>query len=304
MASSAVLTLVACGRQTGVVLDSGDGVTQVVPVYEGHCLHHASHRLDLAGCDITDYLIRLLMERGCSLRTTTAEREITDYLIRLLRERDGTPESAIIDHHIIECIRALRESGSSLPTTAEREIARDIKEKFGCVARNFNKELEDFSGGQQYSLPDGKVSLLSSASPLLLSSHPLQVITIGNERFRCTELLFQPSLIGAEAPGIHEMIYNAIMKCDIELRNDLFANIVIAGGTTKFPGTAERLLQELRNLAWSSVNVNVTAPPVDGRWSAWVGGSILSSQQSFRSAWITMAEYNEHGPSIVHRKCF
>ena len=63
-----------------------------------------------------------------------------------------------------------------------------------------------------------------------------QVITIGNERFRCPEVLFQPSLIGKESVGIHETTYNSIMKCDVDIRKDLYANIVLSGGTTMFPG--------------------------------------------------------------------
>ena len=64
----------------------------------------------------------------------------------------------------------------------------------------------------------------------------LKVITIGNERFRCPEVLFQPSFIGKESVGVHETTYNSIMKCDVDIRKDLYANTVLSGGTTMFPG--------------------------------------------------------------------
>lgn len=64
----------------------------------------------------------------------------------------------------------------------------------------------------------------------------LQVITIGNERFRCPEVLFNPSMVGMEANGIHDTTFNSIMKCDVDIRKDLYSNIVLSGGTTMFPG--------------------------------------------------------------------
>jgi len=70
VAIQAVLTLYAQGLQSGVVVDSGDGVTHIVPVYDGFSLPHLTRRLDVAGRDVTRYLIKLLLMRGYAFNRT------------------------------------------------------------------------------------------------------------------------------------------------------------------------------------------------------------------------------------------
>ena len=238
----AVLSLYASGRTTGIVLDSGDGVTHTVPIYEGYNLPHAIMRIDLAGRDMTDYLVKLLSEVG-----------------------------------------------QSFASSAEREIVRDIKEKLCYVALDFDNEMKTFAESSAmdkvYELPDGNT------------------VTVGNQRFRCPEALFQPMKLGKEFAGVHELTFNSIMKCDVDVRKDLYGNIVLSGGSTMYPGIAERLNKEIVALAPSSMKIKVIAPP-ERKYSVWIGGSILSSLSTFQTMWITKAEYEESGPGIVHRKCF
>jgi actin, other eukaryote len=128
------------------------------------------------------------------------------------------------------------------------------------------------------------------------------VVTVGHERFRCPEVLFNPTLIGKESKGIDTYLYDTIMKCDIDLRKDLFSNIVLSGGTTMYPGLSERLTKELKTMCPPNTNVRVVAPP-ERKYSVWIGGSILTSLNTFQERWITREDYEECGPSIVHKKC-
>lgn len=93
------------------------------------------------------------------------------------------------------------------------------------------------------------------------------------------------------------------MRCDVDVRKDLYGNIVMSGGTTMYSGISERLNKEVVALAPSSMKIKVVAPP-ERKYSVWIGGSILSSLSTFQTMWINKAEYEEFGPSIVHRKCF
>jgi len=242
VAIQAVLSLYSNGRTTGVVLDSGDGVTHMVPIYEGYSLKHATKRINLAGRDVTSNLVNLMMGRGYQFATS-----------------------------------------------AEKEICRIVKEKLGYVALDYDEEMSLAENSnkinESYFLPDG------------------QKITIGSERFSCTECLFQPSMVGMETAGIHETLFESVQGCDLDIRKDLYHSVVLSGGNTVFKGMPGRITKELDYLVPNHVRVKVTAPSTR-KWSVWTGGSILASLPTFGDMWVNREDYDECGSSIVHRKCF
>lgn len=265
----AVLSLYASGRTTGVVIDSGDGVTHVVPVYEGFALPPSIKRMDIAGRDITESLaFNIRRMTGVALQSSS-ELEI----VRLIKEQN--------------CF-------------ISKDPVRDEKKYGSHYSRNNpNNELM-FT----YKLPDG---------------HEIQ---LGVERFRATEILFNPQLIGHESPGIHELTSLAIAKTDLDLRSTLYQNIILSGGNTLLKNFGDRMLKELKDLQqplqedqkmsiWNKnvqndvyntkMKVKIYAPP-ERKYSTWIGGSILAGLSTFKKMWVTSEEYHEN-PDIVHVKC-
>lgn len=176
-------------------------------------------------------------------RIFLAGRDLTEYLREILKDR-----------------------GLSFTTPAELEIVRDIKETMCYVVGDFDaamKEAEESHACEKnYELPDGRK------------------ILIGNERFRCAEILFQPGNARHDLEGVHKYTFDSVMKCDNDVRRDLFSNIILSGGSTLFEGMAERMWQEIHQLAPTNNRIKVLAPP-ERLYSVWLGGSILASLSTF-----------------------
>ncbi|GME95133.1 unnamed protein product [[Candida] boidinii] len=299
----AVLSLYASGRTTGCVLDSGDGVTHVVPVYEGFSLLSSIKRIDIGGRDITEYLSMLLRRSGYGL-TSSSEMEI---------------------------VRNIKERLCYVSTNLTRD-EDDARIEYSSRRNNVLNSTSG-TGSNLMSLSTSSTTASSSStSPNIYENYRLpdgKILNIGTERFTSCEILFRPDIIGLESEGIHEMLNNSILKTDIELRPILYQNIILSGGTTTLRNFGDRLLKETKFLVngpassssyntksgttneassamkdanmTSQTKIKIFAPP-ERKFSTWIGGSILANLSSFKKMWISKNDYLEN-PDILHIKC-
>ncbi|CAK8999412.1 unnamed protein product [Durusdinium trenchii] len=223
-----VLSLYSSGRLTGLVVDCAATECRMAPVCEGILVAHVVRKLHLGGQDLTQYLMKLLVEKGYCFT-----------------------------------------GGSS-----ELEIVEDIKCQECYVALDIRTEEQEI---KSWELPSG--------------DH----LHIGSESFRTPEPLFQPALIGLEEEGLPQLCQQAIVASDSDLQAALWSNVVLAGGCSLLRGLPQRLELELKRL---EAAVEVVAPE-DRKYSAWIGGSLISSMKPFEKMCISKDAYCEKGPGIV-----
>ena len=153
-----ILSMYCVGKTSALVLESGDDVTQTVPINEGYYFPYSITKSNLGGKMVTNFLLD-----------------------------------------------KLKESNDEILFNEIKKNSKIIKEKLCRVSLNYDQELKDENTNEiKYKLPDGKE------------------VNLNKELFICPELLFQPNLIGLEIPGIHLQMYNSIMKCENDLRKELY----------------------------------------------------------------------------------
>jgi actin-related protein len=173
------------------------------------------------------------------------------------------------------------------------EAMKDSYCRVAPTLEEFNRIVES---------PDGSEITGFSRKVLLPNGSEVE---IGKELVQATEGLFQPSLFGiSDVWGLPDLTIKGLHSCNLDIRKDVYNTIVITGGTSLLPGLAERLKKGVEDLRYhNTYKVGIVAAPERGIGS-WVGGSILGSLTNFHDSLVTRLEYDESGPTIVHRRCF
>jgi actin-related protein 6 len=251
-----------------LVIDSGFSATHIVPVVLGEVYWPAVKRINVAGKQITNYLKETVSFRHYNMMDET-------YLMNVIKEKT--------------CF-------------ISNSFSADLEECY--INKKKTRMLVD------YVLPDYKTgsrvgfvydpSDRTTSREELLKNH--QVLTLGNERFICPELLFNPSDVGLDQCGIPEAVQQCVNLMPEEVRSMLLANIVLTGGTSNFSGYRNRLFTELQPYAPQGDVVRVSLPD-DPATYAWEGGCKLGSQKEMLTkAYVTKEDYLEQGTNLTMAK--
>lgn len=281
-----VLTSFASGKATSLVVDLGGHGSTITAVHDGYALTKGTLRTPLGGELLSEVMLHTVEAAGTGVKPRYSFKRMST----------GVDKWEVTD---VACPHTT----ASYKHFSRMDVAADIMHALGRVS---DSKYSDAEMGHiptvTYELPDGNS------------------IEVGADRFKVPELLFQPELLtsfpgfssslfaAADAPtkGLHALVLDVIGRCDVDVRKDLYGGVLMTGGVAQIPNMRERLERELSEQVSSyapRVKVGMPNPLVERRFSVFIGGSILASLGSFQQMWLSKAEYDEHGPGLIHRKC-
>lgn len=237
-----------------LVIDIGYSFSHIVPIVKGKKVLSAVRRIDIGGKMLTNHFKEIISYRQLNVMDES-------YVINQVKE-----DSCFVSEDFYADMRTAQKP------TAENPIVRE------------------------YVLPDCTTIKRGFLQPVgtAKKNDDYQILRLNNERFTVPELFFHPSDIGINQMGVSEAVINSISACPEETRPHLYANIVVVGGSAKFPGMQARLQKDIRSMAPEWYEVNVTLPD-DPSTYAWQGGKYMSQDPEFDKFCITRQDYEENG---------
>uniref|UniRef100_A0A914Q3V6 Actin-like protein 6A n=1 Tax=Panagrolaimus davidi TaxID=227884 RepID=A0A914Q3V6_9BILA len=277
---NAVLALFSGGRSSGLVLDSGATHTSAIPIHDGYVLTPSVVTQPIGGDTIVEQCKHALEKQNIEI----------------------VPNYKIAHKHEV--------NENQKPKWTKKTNLPEVSESFEDFA--VKRVVEDFAHSTLQLCdtpidPDfmDKLPAASYAFPCGLRKDIL------SERAKVPEGLFDLKYLRGEnvkqqyQMNVTDIAATACGMCDNEIRTQMYSNVYVVGGNSLIMGFPERLNHELALRCPASVKLRVTwaPPPVERRFGAWIGGSIVSCQPSFYQYWVTKADYDETGKSIVEKRC-
>jgi len=279
-------------RSASLVIDAGFSATHFVPIFGSSiaatAINFAAKRLNVGGKLLTNQLKQVISFRAYNVMEETS-------LIQDCKE-----SLCYISLDFANELALTRFKGKK--NTLRREfVMPDYVNTFKGTARDPNAPPP----------PQTAAPAAASSSPRDRDGAPAhkkkafaveeQVLSLSNERIALPEVLFSPTDIGLEQAGVAECVVQATEACIPDLREALYSNILLTGGSSSFPNFEERLRRELRQLVPSEYEIGITSA-AQPTLSAWRGGSIFASSDEYASQVVTKKEYREEGHALCRRR--
>ena len=231
------LSLFSLSSTIGVVLESGDGVSQICSIIDGYSIPCSFIRYNFGGNDVNEYLRQALKKKGIELISDT-----------------------------------------------EKLLLHEIKIKHVLCQIAETKSEEERSS--TYRLPDSRV------------------IEIDNNEYSASNVMFNPSLVGKNYLGLHQMVATCIEKVNLEYREKLCNNIKLTGGNSSMKNFNQVMHTQLQDILPKNKGISIKVNTINCTISSWNGGNIITELGIFKDLLVTKKEWDEQGKDIVHKKSF
>ncbi|CAI2371157.1 unnamed protein product [Moneuplotes crassus] len=289
---NAVLSSFACGKSTCLVLDSGHNSTYAAPVFEGYILNGSTLKYKIGGSYVSSKLHEYLKNKGISVNPRYSFTKTVDGENTKITPKDVTGfTDSYRDYHIEKIIRFFKE---------ECSLVSDIP-----IAEKKLENIKSF----EYELPDGKKFEIGGERCLYPEVF-FSGVDVINQELQKTGGDFQMDEDNSHLKGfigVQHAITESINQADLDIRKELYSNILATGGNCMTQGFLSRLQKELLEIAPQNLRVKASSSHsgsvTEYCASSFTGGSILGSLGSFQQMWFSKQEYEENGAIMVERKC-
>ncbi|GAA6040943.1 hypothetical protein JCM8097_003200 [Rhodosporidiobolus ruineniae] len=300
----AVMSAFAAGKGSALIVDVGEELMTVTPIYDGFVLRKAIQKQPVGGALLSEILLSSLQNNQPPIPATP------HYLVKTKQAVDPNQPARASLHDD----RFPNPSDPSAPTSPsyhqlqQMRLMHELKESVCAVLTpHWDDATAQGKPTRPFEFPDGFNTYLG------LQRLTVPEVLFNPQRFLPQEIASRPLPPSASTipshpysalqPLVTGLIRASLVQIDPDLQATLLSNVVVTGGTTLIPGFVDRLQAELGAFAPSmKVKIHAASTSAERMHSAWLGGSILASLGTFHQLWIGKDEYQEVGASVVHRR--